>query len=358
MRLLAVLLVFALPASAQQQTDPPFLLTVTDPTNSHFAKQSLGKDLTPAIKKALPHPELAQVREGPEVASIAAARDFAGKEGARFFVFAQCGLVIELLKQCDAHIKFCAHQCEMWLVQTDSNKQLAHAKVTGEKGGSDAVQKLLAQIGPTLEALQEPLARLVAQQQVEREAKAVAERAQRDLQKAESERKLAEERARKAAALAEERARKEGLEGEQRKLAQAEKEAREAKTAEQKKAAQERLALERQQQQERRQAEERAREEARAAALAKQDQSKAAQKARAEEERLRREAEAAGKKLAQERDKRIALEKAQASRVIHLVPGQTVAVLEIENDLQGGARSQVNFQAFTDNLRKSTGFEG
>src|SRR5438105_15327253 len=109
MRLFALLL--ALPAAAQEA--PPFVLTLTDPTNSHFAKESLGKDVPPALKKALSaHPDLSTVKSGPEVSSLAAARDYAGKERARFFVFAQCGIVIELLKQCDAHIKYCAHQCE------------------------------------------------------------------------------------------------------------------------------------------------------------------------------------------------------------------------------------------------------
>src|SRR2546423_13736036 len=153
MRLLALVLGASLPAAAQEAS--PFVLTLTDPTNSHFAKESLGKDLPPALRKALP--PIAPVKFGPEVDSLAAARDYAGKERARFFVFAQCGIVIELLKQCDAHIKFCAHQCEMWLGQTDSGKQLAHAKGTGEKGGTDAVKKLLQQSAPTPEALQGPI---------------------------------------------------------------------------------------------------------------------------------------------------------------------------------------------------------
>lgn len=71
-----------------------------------------------------------------------------------------------------------------------------------------------------------------------------------------------------------------------------------------------------------------------------------------EEEKLRKEAAAAARKLEAEREKRLALERVQATRVIHLVPGQTVAVLEIENGLQGGARNQVDFSAFTDDLRK------
>src|SRR5204863_5137036 len=126
---------------------------------------------------------------------------------------------------------------------------------------------------------------------------------------------------------------------------------REAKTAEEKKAARERLAAER--------AAAKARtEEERKELLARLEEMKSAQKARVDEERLRREAEAAAKKLAQEREKRVALEKAQASRVIHLIPGQTVAVLEVENDLQGGARNQVNFSLLTDNLRKRVSKSG
>jgi hypothetical protein len=338
MRLLALLFAaaFALPAVAQEA---PFLLTLTDPTNSHFAKESLGKDVPPALKKALAgRPAL--VRSGPEVNSLGAARDYAGKEQARFFVYAQCGIVIEALKQCDAHIKFCAHQCEMWLVQTDSGKQLGHAKVTGEKGGTDAVKKLLQQIGPTLEALKGPLDEMVAQGAREREAKVASERLQRELEKAERERRLAEDRARKAAE-AEDR----------RRIAAAEKAAREARTAEEKRSAQERLAAER--------AAAKARtEDERKQLLAKLEEIKTAQKARGEEERLRKEAEAADKKLAAERDKRVAMERAQASRVIHLVPGQTVAVLEVENDLQGGARNQVNFSLLTDNLRKRVSKSG
>jgi len=124
MRLLALLsaAAFSLPAAAQEA--PPFLLTLTDPTNSHFAKESLDKDVPPAVRSALARPDLAgTVKLGPRVNSIEAARDHAGKERARFFVFAQCGIVIELLKQCDAHIKYCAHQCEMWLVQTEGGRR-------------------------------------------------------------------------------------------------------------------------------------------------------------------------------------------------------------------------------------------
>jgi hypothetical protein len=273
---------FALPVAAQET--PPFLLTLTDPTNSHFAKESLGKDLPPALKRALSaRPGLATVMFGPEVDSLAAARDYAGKERARFFVFAQCGIVIELLKQCDAHIKYCAHQCEMWLVETDSGKQLGHAKVTGEKGGTDAVKKLLQQIGPTLLALKGPSEELVAQH--------------------EREHKLAEKQVERAASKARSEEEKKQL-------------------------------------------------------LAKLEEMKSAQRARAEEERLRKESEAAAKRLAQEREKRLALERAQASRVIHLAPGQTVAVLEVENDLLGGARNQVDFSLLTDNLRKRVSKSG
>jgi hypothetical protein len=313
-------------------------MTLTDPTNSHFAKESLGKDVPPAVKQLVPPP--ATVLFGPEVDSLTAARDYAGKERARFFIFAQCGIVIELLKQCDAHIKFCAHQCEAWLYQTDANKQLGHAKVTGEKGGTDAVRKLIAQLAPTLEALRDPLEQIVLQARAEKEARAAAERVQKELEKAEKERLRAEDRARKA------------LEAEEaRRLAQAEKAVRDARNAEEKALAQERLERER--------TEARARtEEAKKSALAKLEEMKAAQKARTEEDRLRKEADAASKKLAGERDKRLALERAQASRVIHLVPGQTVAVLEVENDLQGGARNQVNFSLLTDNLRKRVSKSG
>jgi hypothetical protein len=160
------------------------------------------------------------------------------------------------------------------------------------------------------------------------------------LEKAEKDRHFAEDRARKA------------LEREERRrLAQAEKALRDAKSAEERQAAQERLDRER--------AEARARsEEAKKSALAKLEEMKAAQKARAEEERLRKEADAAEKRLAAERDKRLELSRAQASRVIHLKPGQTVAVLEVENDLQGGARNQVNFSLLTDNLRKRVSKSG
>jgi len=333
-RRVLLLFLIALPAAAQEA---PFLETLTDPTNSHFARENLGKDVPLAVRKLLAaHPDLATVKLGPEVDSAGAARDFAGKDRARFYVFGQCGIVIELLKQCDAHIKYCAHSCEAWLYQTEGNKQLGHAKVTGEKGGTDAVKKLVAQLPALLEALKAPIDQLVAQQQREREAKLAAEKVQRELEKAERERKLAEERARRQVE-AEEKAR----------IAQAERELRDAKTAEAKKLAQEKLEAARKEQ-----------EEARKAKLAELAQLQAAQKARAEEERLRREAEAASARLAAERDKRIALERAQASRTIHLVPGQTVAVLEVENDLLGGARNRVNFQLLTDNLRKRVSKSG
>jgi hypothetical protein len=327
---------FAMPAVAQGT--PPFLITLTDPTNSHFARETLGKDVPAAVKKLVPPP--ASVLFGPEVDSLTAARDYAGKERARFFVFAQCGIVIELLKQCDAHIKYCAHQCEAWLYQSDGNRQLGHAKVTGEKGGTDAVKKLIAQLPPTLLALRESVEQMVAQEQAEKEAKVAAERVQRQLEKAEKERQAAEDRARKAL-LAEE----------QRRLAQAEKAVRDARSAEEKKAAQDRLEQER--------AEAKARsEEAKKSALAKLEEMQAAQKARLAEDRLRKEADAAAKKLSAEREKRLALERAQASRVITLKPGQTVAVLEVENDLQGGARNQVNFSLLTDNLRQRVSKSG
>ena len=309
-------------------------MILTDPTNSHFARETLGKDVPAAAKKLVGPP--ATVIFGPEVDSQKAARDYAGKERARFVLFAQCGLVIELLKQCDAHIKYCAHQCEAWLLETDSGKQLAHAKVTGEKGGTDAVRKLIAQLGPTLDPLRAPVEQLVAQANAEKEAKAAAERVQRELAKAEKDRQAAEERARKALQAEE-----------KRRLLQAEKELRAARNAEQRRLAQERLDRER--------AEARARaEEAQKSQAAKL----AELKARAEEERLRKEADAAAKKLEAERQKRLALERAQASRVINLRPGQTVAVLEVENDLQGGARNQVNFPLLTDNLRKRVSKSG
>jgi hypothetical protein len=331
-RLALALAAVALPAAAQQK--PPFLMTLTDPTNSHFAKETLSRDVPEAVRKQV-GPK-ADVLFGPEVESLTAARDYAGKERARFFFFAQCGIVIELLKQCDAHIKYCAHQCEGWLYQTDGNKQLGHAKVTGEKGGTDAVKRLIAQLGPTLEALRDPIAQLVAQADAEREAKLAAERVQRELAKAEKERQLAEERARKA------------LEAEEkRRIAQAEKELRDARTAEAKRIAEEKLERER------------AEAKARAEEAQKSQATRLAElKAREEEERLRKEAEAAAKKVEAERQKRESLERAQASRVIHLVPGQTVAVLEVENDLTGGARNQVNFSLLTDNLRKRVSKSG
>src|SRR5262249_29711725 len=137
MRLALLLVVLALPAAAQEA---PFLEVLTDPTNSHFAKENLGKDVPAAVRKAMSaHADLVSVKAGPEVDSAGAARDYAGKDRARFYVFGQCGIVIELLKQCDAHIKYCAHSCEAWLYQTDGDRQLGHAKVTGEKGGTDAV---------------------------------------------------------------------------------------------------------------------------------------------------------------------------------------------------------------------------
>ena len=327
---LALAAILSLPAAAQEA--PPLLLTLTDPTNAHFARESLGKDVPKAVKKLVPPP--ATVLFGPEVDSLTAARDYAGKERARFFVFAQCGLVIELLKQCDAHIKYCAHQCEAWLYQTEGNRQLGHAKVTGEKGGTDAVKRLIAQLGPTLGALRDPIAQMVAQEKAEWEARVAAERVQRELEKAEKDRRRAEDHARKA--LEDE---------EQRRLAEAEKALREARSDVEKKAAQGRL--------------EKARsDEAKKSAVARLSEMKATQKARAEEDRLRKEAEAAAKKLQAEREKRLNVERAQASRVIHLKPGQTVAVLEVENDLQGGARNQVNFSLLTDNLRKRVSKSG
>ena len=331
---LALVLAAAVSVPAAAQQNPPFLMTLTDPTNSHFARETLGKDVPAAVRKQVGPP--ATVLFGPEVDSLTAARDYAGKERARFFLFAQCGIVIELLKQCDAHIKYCAHQCEAWLYQTDGNKQLGHAKVTGEKGGTDAVRKLIAQLAPTLEPLRDPIAQMVAQANAEREAKLAAERVQRELARAEKERQLAEERARKA------------LEAEEkRRLAQAEKEVREAHNAEEKRLAQDKLERER--------AEAKARaEEAHKSQLAKLEELEA----REAEERLRREADAAARKLEAEHEKRVALERAQASRVIHLAPGQTVAVLEVENDLTGGARNQVNFSLLTDNLRKRVSKSG
>jgi hypothetical protein len=327
--------VLALPAAAQEQA--PFLEVLTDPTNAHFAAQSLGKDVPLSFKKLLSaHPALAAVKSGPEVASAGAARDYAGKERARFYVFAQCGIVIELLKQCDAHIKYCAHQCEAWLYQTEGGRQLGHAKVTGEKGGTDAVKKLIAQLPALLEALREPVEQLVAQERAEREAKRAAERVQKELEKAERDRKLAEANAR-GALQAEE----------QRRIAQAEKELREARTEESRKAAQEKLDAAR-----------RVEEEAKKAQLARLDEMRAAEKAREEEGRLRKQAEEASARLAKQREKRLALERVQAGRTINLVPGQTVAVLEVENDLVGGARNQVNFSLLTDNLRKRVSKSG
>lgn len=287
MRQFSLLMValFALPAAAQEE--PPFLEILTNPTNSHFAAQSLGKDLPPAVRKL--QPALATVKSGPEVDSAGAARDYAGKDQARFYLFAQCGIVIELLKQCDAHIKYCAHQCEAWLYQTDGGRQLGQAKVTGEKGGTDAVKKLIAQLPALLEGLREPMEQRVVQERSEREARLTAARVQKELEKAERARQLAE-----------------------------------GKTAQ----------------------------------LAQLEEIRAAQKAREQEERLRKEAEAASARLAREHKKRLALERAQASRVIHLEPGQTVAVLEVENDLVGGARNQVDFSLLTDNLRKRVSKSG
>src|SRR5207244_7747113 len=108
------------------------------------------------------------------------------------------------------------------------------------------------------------------------------------------------------------------------------------KTAEEKKAARERLAAER--------AAAKARtDEERKQLLAKLEEMKSAQKARVDEERLRKEADAAAKKLAQEREKRVALEKAQASRVIHLIPGQMVGVVVVWIDLAGWGRVRVSY---------------
>jgi hypothetical protein len=65
--------VLALPAAAQEQA--PFLEVLTDPTNSHFAAESLGKEVPLSLKKMLSaHPLLAAVKSGPEVASAEAAR--------------------------------------------------------------------------------------------------------------------------------------------------------------------------------------------------------------------------------------------------------------------------------------------
>jgi hypothetical protein len=345
-RLALLLALFAVPALAQEQQ--PFLLVLPDSTNSHFAQESLGKDFPLAVQKKLG----ANARKGPEVDSPGAAHDYAGKENARFYVYAQCGLVIELLKSCDAHIKYCAHSCEAWLYQGD--KQLSHAKVTGEKGGTDAVRKLIAQLPALLEPLNAPMLAIAAQEKSEREARAAAEKLARQLALAEKQRKLAEEKERRALQLEEEKRQKLAIAEEKARKAAAEKALREAKTAEQKQLAQQKLAEERAHA-------ERARED-RLAKIEEEKKAQLAQKEKArlaaEEARLRAESDAAAKKLAAEREKRLALERAQASRVIHLVPGQTVAVLEVENDLQGGARNQVNFPLLTDNLRKRVGKSG
>jgi hypothetical protein len=336
----------AIPALAQEQA--PFLLVLPDPANSHFAVESLSKDLPAAIQKRLGP----QARKGPEVDSQGAARDYAARDNARFYVYAQCGIVIELLKVCDAHIKHCAHSCEAWLFQGD--KQLSHAKVTGEKGGTDAVKKLIAQLPALLEPLNAPLLAIASQEKAERDARVAVEKAQKQLAIAEKERKAAEEKERRAIAIEEARKQKEALAEEKRRAALAEKALREAKTAEQKKIAGQRVAEERRRAEEARQERLARIEELKKAQAAKSQQAKLA----AEEARLRAESDAAAKKLAAEREKRLALERAQASRVIHLVPGQTVAVLEVENDLQGGARNQVNFQLLTDNLRKRVSKSG
>ena len=287
----------------------PFLVTMLDPTNSHFARESLQKDLPAQVRRALLHPELAGVAEGPLEFSIDQAKDYARKEKSRYLLYAQCGLVIDALKQCDAHIKFCAHSCELWVYQTESMKQLAHARVPGDKGGTDAVKNLLKQLTPALEPLQQSLKDLLSQQDAERQARLDAERVGRELKRAEQERKLAEARAARAAEAA--RRVQDGTGSEKDR-----KEA--AREAERERVAQER----------------------------------AAAQARLEEDKRRQEADKAGRVLEAQRQKRLEAERAAMTRVIHLVPGQTVAVLEVENDLGGGARSQVNSGTFTDNLRK------
>lgn len=292
----------------------PFLVTMLDPTNAHFARESLQRDLTAQVRRDLPHPELAPVAQGPLEFSLDQARDYARKEKSRYLLYAQCGLVIEALKQCDAHIKYCAHSCELWVYETDGMKQLAHARVPGDKGGTDAVKNLLRQLTPALEPLQQSIKDLLSQQDAERQARLEAERVGRDLQRAERERKLAEERAAKAAQAAQ-----------AAKLAQ---QGAGSKAAE------------------------------REAERERQAQERAAAQARLEEERQRKEAEKAGRALEAQRQKRLEAERAAMTRVIHLVPGQTVAVLEVENDLTGGARSQVNSGTFTDNLRKRVATAG
>lgn len=304
----------------------PFLVTMLDPTNSHFARESLQKDLPAQVRRALAHPEAAAVAEGPLEFSMEQARDYARKEKSRYLLYAQCGLVIDALKQCDAHIKFCAHSCELWVFETEGDKQVAHARVPGEKGGTDAVKNLLKQLTPALEPLQQSLKDLLSQEDAERQARADAERVNRELKRAQEQRKAtdaqgaaAAERAQKAAEaarLAQEKAARAGDEKARREAEKAAKLA--AQEAERERAAQER----------------------------------AAAQARLEEERRRQEADKAARVLEAQRQKRLEAERAAMTRVIHLVPGQTVAVLEVENDLTGGARSQVNSGTFTDNLRK------
>jgi hypothetical protein len=78
---------------------------------------------------------------------------------------------------------------------------------------------------------------------------------------------------------------------------------------------------------------------------------------RAEEERARKEAEKAARAYEAERAKRGVPNQVKA-RTITLRPGQTVAVLEIENQLSGAARSQVNLSSVADTLRKNVARSG
>ncbi len=297
----------------------PFLVTMLDPGNSHFARESLLKDLPAQVKRALPHPELAKVLEGPLEFSLDQARDYARKEKSRYLLYAQCGLVIEALKQCDAHIKYCAHSCELWVFETDGMRQLGHARVPGDKGGTDAVKNLLQQLIPALEPLQQSIRELLVQQDAERQAALEAERVGRDLKLADAERAAAAQRvsmAVQAAQRAQDTAARAGDE-------QARKAAEKATRVAAQEAERERILRDR------------------AAALAL-----------AEEQKQSQQADQAGRALAAQRQKRLAAERAVMARVIHLVPGQTVAVLEVENDLSGGARNQVNSGTVTDNLRQ------
>ena len=337
---LALLALPALPVWAQsQEPEGPFLLEVHDPTNSHFARESQGKDWPRFVREALASKGASMQSVPGEVTSLEEAQAFAGKAGARFFLYSSCGILIEGLKACDSHIKFCPHRCEARVVETVTKAQLSQARVTGEKGGTDAVLQLKKQLASLLLPLDGPLQQIAAEKAArvasekaaialkaaEKAARAAAEKAQRELENVQRE-QLAAEAARKAAGK---------VAGEKLTKAQEEKAAREEA---QRRAEEGKMAAAAQ----------------RAAAAAQ----RTAAAAQALEDQNRLAAEKAAQKLVEEKKRRIAADRSASSRQIFFAPGQRLAILDFENDLTGGARSQVNNVALTEAVRGAVGRAG